>query len=132
MQRAGLELMDMMVVYQEWAYERLCRWRFIYFSLIWLEHAVYFICVSYYKYEVWILISVGIIDINVKDRHFISSIFSKSLTSCFFVLRSTPHTHKLNVENWVTLTIQKLVSFWKLQCTTLGKDLSFSNIVQKR
>jgi len=29
LQRAGLELMDMMAVYQEGAYERLCRWRFI-------------------------------------------------------------------------------------------------------
>ena len=27
-QRAGLELMDMMAVYQEGAYERLCRWSF--------------------------------------------------------------------------------------------------------
>lgn len=32
MQRAGLELMDMMAVYQEGAYERLCRYIYLFLS----------------------------------------------------------------------------------------------------
>lgn len=34
LQRAGLELMDMMAVYQEGAYERLCRWNFWFFFFL--------------------------------------------------------------------------------------------------
>lgn len=34
LQRAGLELMDMMAVYQEGAYERLCRWSILIKNLV--------------------------------------------------------------------------------------------------
>lgn len=37
LQRAGLELMDMMAVYQEGAYERLCRWSILMKKLVMYE-----------------------------------------------------------------------------------------------